>query len=153
MNYKITDREDKGAVLLLQNELLQEKFLLFSHNNFKWGNNQNSGANKTCLTNDVLMLKQVQGINGIMQHNFCFLEKQWSPFRNWNSLENATGVQSINYRVLLLSFVQNNGALEVLWNLSTLQGVGVWLSIISYSSLTMSLKMRFWLNIFIGHLI
>lgn len=102
----------------------RESFFAFSHNNFKQGNDQNSKANKTCLTNDVLMFDQVQGINGIMQHNFCFLEKQWSSFRNWNSLENATGVQTINYPVLLLSFVQNNSALEVLWNLSPLQGVG-----------------------------
>lgn len=125
----------------------------FSLSNFKQGNDQYSGATKSCLTNDVLMFDQVQGINSIIQHNFCFLEKQWSSFRNWNSLENATGVQTINYPVLLLSFVQNNCAPEVLWNLSPLQGVGLWLSIISYSSLTMYLKMSFWLNIFIGHLI
>lgn len=31
---------------------------------------------QSCLTDDVLMFDQVQGINGIMQHNFCFLEKQ-----------------------------------------------------------------------------
>jgi len=71
------------------------------------------------------MFDQVQGINSIMQQNYCFLEKQWSSFRNWNSLENATatGVQTINYPVLLLSFLQKNSAFEVLWSLSPLQGV------------------------------
>lgn len=87
------------------------------------GNDQKYRANRTYLTNDVLMFNEVQGINGIMQHNFCFLEKQWSSFRNRNSLENATGVKTINYSVLLLSFVQNNSALEVPWYLSPLQGV------------------------------
>lgn len=101
-----------------------ESFIYFSHSNFQWGNDQNSRAKGTRLTNDVLMFDQVEGINGIMQNNFCFLEKQWSSFRNWNSLENARGVQTINYCVLSLSFFQNNSALEVLWNPSPLQGVG-----------------------------
>lgn len=131
----------------------RESLFSFSCSNFEQRNYQNSRGRRICLTNDVLMFDQIQGINGIMQHNFCFLEKQCSSFRNWNSLEIARGVQIINYSVLSLSFVQNNSAPEVLWNPSPLQGVGFWLSIISYSSLTMYLKMSFWLNIFIGHLI